>query len=176
MAQTSVSFNPAAATPGLVFSSDSALRTGKNNEVSAAMPFGIAVVLDTAASADLPGTKLPTAGTDKFAGIVAFQYTAPEFFDAAATGIAPSYLFPLLEEGACWVTVENAVTKGARPFVRITAHGGLTQLGAFRSNADTVSSVDTAVELKGGEYLTGTSGAGIALVKFSAAANRATQS
>lgn len=169
MSQTSVSFTPSQAIAGLMHGT-CVTRTGKNNESTLQMPFGIAVVLDTSASADIPGCKLPTASTDKFAGIVAFSYISPDLM--GTLGPSAATLFQIMEEGMAWVLTEGAVTKGARPFVRFTANGGNTQLGKFRADADT----DKAVEIKGGEYVTGTSGAGLALVKFSAAANRATQS
>lgn len=65
-----------------------------------------------------------------------------------------------IASGAVWVIVEEAVTRGGTVYVRHTANGGNTQLGACRSDADTAN----AAALTGARYLSTTSGAGLALV------------
>lgn len=65
-----------------------------------------------------------------------------------------------IAEGHVWVVVEEAVSAGAACYVRHTANGGNTLLGAFRSDADTAN----AALLSGARYLTSTTGSGLALV------------
>lgn len=69
---------------------------------------------------------------------------------------------PVLRKGRIWVYSEVLVTKGDPVFVRHTVHGGLSVLGVFRNDADTVTGSDTAAQLDGAEFAATTTGSGLA--------------
>lgn len=48
---------------------------------------------------------------------------------------------PLLRHGVVWVTAENAVTPDDPVYARVASGAGGTQIGAFRTGADTASAV-----------------------------------
>lgn len=74
------------------------------------------------------------------------------------------YLFnksmSIMRRGRVFVQVEDAILAGGNVFVRFTAGAGGTQLGAFRSDADTA----TATLIKGLKYRKGADAGGLAVV------------
>jgi hypothetical protein len=72
---------------------------------------------------------------------------------------------PVLRHGRVWVRSESAFTAGAAAFVRFSAGAGGTQLGAFRTDADTA----TAVAVAGLRFLTSGSAADLALLEVNLA-------
>jgi hypothetical protein len=103
-------------------------------------------------------------------GVVLHSHDYAPTLQLGTTGIKPKNMMSVLNRGRVWVQVEDAVAVGGRCFVRHTASGGNTQLGKFRSNADTA----TAIEWKGARYLTAASGGGLAMVEVDANVFRAT--
>ena len=117
--------------------------------VAAALPYGRLIIRDTANSSGMDQAgKLPSASGDivasKILGIsVADQARAQD--PSVVQALYPiNAAVPCLKDGEIVVKVEVAVVAGDPVYARFTAHGGLDQLGGFRNDADTVSSVDTA--------------------------------
>lgn len=150
-------------------SAEDTVRSFVSAEATEEIPFGVGVVLGAAANKAVLPTDAATAA--KFVGVAlhSHNYASPE--QLGDTGIKPKVPISVLEEGDVWVTVEEAVVAGDRAFMRYDAGAGGTQLGAFRKSADTA----TALELKGCRYLTAASGGGLALLRVSVSATRATQ-
>lgn len=145
--------------------------TGINTEASAQIPVGVVVVQNKAGGfVSVPqAAKLPTASGDTVLGIREFEHRAPE--DVGTTGILPQRTFPILQSGEILVVAETTITKGQRAFFRITANGGLTQLGALRGDADS----GNAVELKGAYFKDGGTAGTKLWLRLDDVANRATQ-
>lgn len=145
-----------------------------NTEASAAIPFGVVVVGNTA-SAQLTnpqGVKLPTASGDVVIGITAWAPVTSNDIDTTNDGLRPGRMMRVVGAGRVLVKVENAVVKDARPFFRITANGGNTQLGAIRADADSAN----AVELKGAYFEESGAAGSLVWLRVNAVANRAVQS
>ena len=109
--------------------------------------------------------KLPANSGDvgKALGVAASRVASDSRFPSTLTaGVAwqTGDIVEAIAAGAVWVIVEDAVNAGAACYVRHTANGDLTQLGAFRSDADS----SNAAALTGARFLTSTDGAGLALV------------
>jgi hypothetical protein len=122
------------------------------------MPFGIAVKEGTGDNdANLPG-----AGTDKLAGILLHSHAYDKNNELGTTGLKPKAVLGVLRKGRVYVTVEEAVVKGDRLFVRHTAGVGGTQKGAVRKSAVGGETVDAT---KQGVFLTSASAAGLAVLE-----------
>jgi len=141
-------------------SSDNHARTGFNAGV---LYLGRLVSLDTASGED--GVKHPAAAGDittaTVAGVVGHSHA---FESTPGDGLNPAWpaksAVPVVDKGYIWVVVEEAVSRGADAFARHTVNGGLDQLGAFRSDADTAN----AVAVPNARFESSTTGAGIALL------------
>lgn len=149
------------------------------NSDAVEIPFGCAVVQNNAS--DLltarQAAKLPTAATDIILGIVQRPHEVDTFLGATLAGPAVGSPMVVCYDGEVLVRVESAVVKGGRAFVRITANGtGKLQLGVFRADADTASSVDTAVAVKGAFFRESGIAGSLVYVRFNDAANRSAQS
>lgn len=81
----------------------------------------------------------------------------PSYKDKAAV----SYM----RKGRVAVQVEEAVTPADPVFARHTSGGGGSEIGRFRTDADTAS----AAELANARYITSTTGAGIAILELNLA-------
>lgn len=68
----------------------------------------------------------------------------------------------VIRRGRLWVLAENAVARWTHPFVRYAAGPGGTELGSFRSNADTAS----AAELEHAIFLTDAGAGELVLVEI----------
>jgi hypothetical protein len=62
---------------------------------------------------------------------------------------------PVLRRGRVWMYTETALSKNAVPFVRYTASGGNTLLGALRNDADTAKAAAATGMLRVIEACTG---------------------
>lgn len=91
-----------------------------------------------------------TINLQDFIGVAQYD-AAKEPFDTVGTDAAEfgdKDTINVLRRGAIWVTTENACVAEGDVFVRIAAGAGGTQLGAFRSDADTA----TAVQVTGARW------------------------
>lgn len=124
----------------------------------------VAQVVITPGVLVVPGTtdiqvKLPTSAADvaKGLGVSLLLQLGYELTDDYAIGRNVSYV----ADGAMWVAVEQAVTRGNQCFARYAAGAGGTQLGAFRADVDTAS----AAAVPACRYDSSTVGAGFAKVR-----------
>lgn len=164
MSQTSYAINQGVPYAGLLGEEGypNSIRTALN-EVTAGLPFGIAVKKGTADD----GVINLSAGTDKVWGITVHRHSVNTIGSAAWGATVGSPLndrLDILCAGTVWVKVEEAVTPASPVFVRFASGAGGTILGSFRASADTT----TALALKGARYLTSASGGGYAMVEFNA--------
>lgn len=163
MAQTSYSSTLAPGFAGqLADISFKRVSTGVNAE-GAALPFGLAV---TKATGD-GKYDLPDAAGDKVHGIILHSHDVDLVGLTGAQGVPVGGDFNLLEEGAAYVKVEEAVVDGDDAYVRHTAGAGGAQLGSWRKSADTA----TAAIVKGAKFRSSASAGGIAKVVFSQLVN-----
>lgn len=126
---------------------------------TAAMPAGVVVVFNTEDKVKVP--VLTGDVTAKGMGVTAYLPEREPTGDGVneyATGDVVSFV----TAGDIWVICEDSPTAGGQVFVRFTANGGLTQLGACRSDADS----GKAVALSNAMYLTAAVG-GIAKIRCS---------
>jgi hypothetical protein len=115
------------------------------NTSGVVLPFGIAVKSSTSGGTKQDGVTPPTAAGDKITGILVFSQAtdAIAVFNSTVPGgsVADGRRCDLLEEGKCYVLVENAVTEGSQAYVRFansanTTDGTQNQKGAFRADND----------------------------------------
>lgn len=177
MAQTSYSINMAAvaypgqpADIGMVKDKVTALA------VAASIPYGVLVVRDSS-NGDLSVFKIAgkvPASTGSISTLgsalgvsMADQARAQDPSVTPAT--YPQYsAVPCMRQGRIWVQVEDAATAGAQCYVRFSSSANGTQLGSFRSDSDTISSVAHAVGLPNAYYVTSQASAGgYAMVELS---------
>ena len=124
------------------------------------MPAGVLV----SAGANQYGCKLPAAAADvttKALGVTTYlalrePNTSNEYL---ATDVVN-----FLKNGEVWGIVEGAVTEGNAVYARISSSANGTQLGAFRADADTISTVDHATLVPNAKFKTTTTGAGVAKI------------
>lgn len=129
-----------------------------NQEASAEIPFGVAVVQGTIDDS----AKLPDGSGDVFRGITVFEHSfAQGSSDLGTTGMKPDTMMTVMDRGQINVRVEDAVAPGNAVRIRTTAGVG-EQLGAFRTAAD---GTDCAV-LTNARWLTSADAAGIAVLDF----------
>jgi hypothetical protein len=146
-------------------------KTLTSAEASASIPFGVAVAFKPSPTYDTDAT-MPANSTDKLAGVMIAQpgyartFTATEPDGTAGTvgeldgtGVKPGAVLAVLRKGRIWVKVEDGCAVGDRPYVRYSANGGNTQLGAFRSTDDSGHAINAQ---KLGQYLTSCGAGGFA--------------
>lgn len=110
--------------------------------------------------------KNPTSAAEaaKFLGVATYLMSL-EPNVTGTTEYAIGDMVNFVKRGDIWVAVEVAVAVGDPAFIRYTANGGNTQLGAFRNDADTAR----AFQIPGAMFITGqATPAGLALLRFSA--------
>lgn len=107
-----------------VFNAASASGTGGS------FTLGVAAVDTSITAADYLGVALYDAATVESSRPL---NTLGEYLDGATVGV--------LRVGAVWVDTEDACLEGTAVYVRIASGAGGSQLGAFRSDADTASAV-----------------------------------
>lgn len=99
------------------------------------MPAGIAIAAGTG---DQDG-RLVRGSSAVPRGVVIHQHQAISDDDNGATSdnlYRVNSLVPVMDDGEIWVEVEEAVTPASAVYVRHTASGDNTQLGAFRASSD----------------------------------------
>lgn len=121
-----------------------------------AMNFGVAVVQGTEDREVL----LPSTGSQRCLGVT----LRSNYFrdDGAATDVLATEPVNVLEQGEVYVLVEDAVSAGGAAYFRHTANGGNTELGRFRSDADS-SNADL---LPNAHFKTSADAGGIAVLKI----------
>lgn len=162
--QTSVT-QPGFAYPGLL------VDVGFNNYVQSfvnadttTIDFGLGVVRGNADRKAL----LPTSDSQEFLGVTVRDEMRENTFLNGVSGGSPYQIGEMMgvltKQGKIWVIVEDAVIAGGAVYCRFLANGALTQLGAFRSNADTVSTVDHAFLIPNAQYYSSASAGGYAQI------------
>jgi hypothetical protein len=137
--QTTYSTDPAVGYAGLEVDTEPSRKLHAINEEVAAIPFGVALVRGT----DGDKAKLPAAAGDalKLLGIALSTYWQDNRSLSGSAGVAAGDVCTVIEEGAVWALPEQDVVKGDPVFMRITANGGNTQLGALRKDVDSGNAV-----------------------------------
>lgn len=139
MSQLSYAFYESQPFAGVLgdYRSDYDIQSYVNDEVSAGMPFGIAVA--KGATSDQSAILL-VDGNSKVIGLTVHDHAREPFYlsgvSPAAAGIAPGWTLGVLRKGRMWVVPEVAVTAEDPLYARHTANGGLTQKGALRNDND----------------------------------------
>jgi hypothetical protein len=141
MPQTSVSLNPSRGAAGQLNTGAPHFIESLICDEATGVKFGKAVVLKSGAGKTVD---LPLTG-ETCIGVAVRDMSKPTNDGAFADGDE----LPVLRYGVVHVQVEDAVVKGAAPFIRIATGDGGTELGSFRSDGDT----DTAEVRTGWEFL-----------------------
>lgn len=121
--------------------------------------FGVAVA---EVAGDEGTIELPDSSGAIIAGIALRSLTVEEGAASIDNAYPANSACAVMRKGRAWVKVEKAVTVDDDVYVRYTASGGNTQLGAFRDDADT----SKALQITNARFITSTSGAGIAIVEI----------
>lgn len=108
------------------------------NVQGAAIPYGVAVA--RSANSDIERV-LPASAAAEIMGVSLSTYWQDNRSLDNDDGIKDQDYFNEILEGVVWVIPEVAVLPGEPVFVRHTANGGNTQLGAFRNDADTANAL-----------------------------------
>jgi phage tail sheath protein FI len=157
MAQLSYPVDQPVAFPGLLADlNDSNYIVSRANEAAAAMEYGIAVIEGTADDQMLRVTD----AAQPIAGVTVHQH-ANEVGGDDLNLIDPNKMGDVLRRGTIYVQVEDAVSKGDAPFVRVLVGGGGI-IGAFRSDADG----GNARQLSNARYATSADASGFAVLEF----------
>ncbi len=118
-----------------------------SGEASAKIAFGLGLQNTGAERVFL----LPSANTDKFAGISVWSMShqpdtgAFDLVSGASGGVLPKGGFELMREGRIWVRVDPGLTitpYADRAFLRCTANGAGTAAGQFNRAADGANTID----------------------------------
>ena len=135
------------------------------NDQGADIPAGCMVSHKAEGTADLPA-----GGSEILAGVVLNSFARNPDDLTGTAAITAGDSMNVLEEGAVWVSCEEAMAVGDAVYVRHTAGAGGSVLGLIRNDADTAS----CRQVKGARVLVPSTAAGICMIYFSAAADRAT--
>jgi len=114
--------------------------------------------------------KLPTSAAEvaKGYGVARSDVSRDPNFPPGGTASTTYQIGDSVEtvyRGQVWVKVEDSVVQFGAVYVRFAdGNSGNVQKGAFRSDADTVSSAATAAAVTGARYLTAASAGQLALV------------
>lgn len=128
----------------------------------ATAPFGAGVVRDDRAAVSGKQCRLPRLSTDVTAGLFLGVLAANTSKSPASGGWEAGSIPDILRMGHIYVLVEGTGTEGAPLFVRYAAGAGGSQLGAFRTDADT----STAVAIPGMRALETWTASGIVLAEL----------
>ena len=154
MAQTTMTAVPSVAFAGLLAeNSGKMIRTYLNAE-GAAIPFGVAVQLDSTGVASLPDSS-----SDKIVGIAVHAHAYEQDGLTGDLGIPNGERFGVLRKGIIWVICEDGCVEGDPAFYR-HADAGALGLGALRTDADTAD----ATALAGCEFISTAAVGGLALL------------
>ncbi len=141
------------------------------NTTGAVCPFGVMVAIGAADDR----LKRLTGPSDKLIGVVLFEHAnnsavlgaslatpAPAYGAADTTvhGVPDKYMASVMRWGPVQVAVEGVVAAESPCFVRHTANGANTTIGAFRADSDG----GTAMRVPNARFMTSTTAAGSAQV------------
>lgn len=152
MSQTTYNPAPDAAVAGMIGdSTDYTTRTGNNP--AAALEFGLAVAKVAGNSDEVTTTAGVTAGA--IVGVAVREVSTTNNNYPVKSAVT------YMTQGAIWVETDETVAVGDDVYVRVA--GG--NIGKFRNDADTAN----AVLLPNSRWLTGVTGAGLALLSLNLA-------
>lgn len=174
-----VSFNPSGANviritaviPGTGFTTaesddNLALANTVANVSPITIPFGRAVVHRTGAGTTERSVGLASATGATFAGVAERVHSVVDPENAGSIDgvgrISRYQEISVMFQGAIWVEVEEAVNEGDSVFFRHTASGANTEIGRFRTDADTA----TADQITGAKFASRTNGPGLAILEL----------
>ena len=130
------------------------------------IPFGRALVHRAGAGTSERSAGLATATGATFAGVLERTHSSvnPTLANPAdrIAKASPGQDLSVLYQGAIWVEVEEAVNEGDSVFFRHTASGVNTEIGRFRTDADTA----TADQITGAKFASRTTGPGLAILEL----------
>lgn len=107
---------------------------GLRNLTVTPIPYGRFVRIIAATT----GVELPSATGQIMAGITVMNSNNNDFFDTVTHGIQPQDFADVMSVGDVWTVCETPLAKPGDPvYVRHTANGGLTNLGAVSNVAGT---------------------------------------
>lgn len=125
-----------------------------NEETSAEIPFGYAVVQGAAEK----GALLPSADDDVFVGILVHSHAYDPENDLGTTGVKADRELNIMNKGRVWVVVGEAVSVGDRGYVVYDTAPSGEELPGMIMKADVQdSTLDTAAQIR---FLTAASGVG----------------
>lgn len=161
MPQTSISSSMTTAFAGMPYGSrEPETDSYINGESSAEIPFGVMVAQG---SADNECRLLATGDTvDDFIGITRHSHAYNKTNELGTTGVKPDCLLGVMVRGEAWVLVEEAVTPGSLPLVRIIASGAEIA-GSFRDTADASDCIDVSAFCR---FKSTSTGAGVVRLEF----------
>lgn len=96
--------------------------------------FGRGVVLDGAGQC-----ALPSGSTDQFLGVAHLDPAEPEGSAGVDSAYPDKSAVCVMKQGSIWVEVEEAVTPADDVFCRFDVGAGGSELGIFRTDADTAT-------------------------------------
>lgn len=115
-------------------------------------------------SADENGVEKPDSGSSVIVGVSLRDLTIE--YDSSNENLYPALSdVSVMRRGQVYVYVEEDVTPDDAVFVRHTANGGLTDLGAFRTDSDS----SNALALTTAKFLTSASAGGVAILDLNIA-------
>lgn len=160
MSQTSMSIAPDLGFRGLIADSGGdTFLVSRANENASAQGFGIGVIAGT----DPEKQFNIFSGAGTLLGVLAHKHGFANQGLADPEALEQNEMGSIMRRGRIWVRVEEAVTAHTSDvYVRHTAGGGGSEIGAFRTDADTAS----AQQVTNATWLTSTSGAGIAMLEI----------
>lgn len=158
MSQTAYAIDPDQAFRGLAEKIEST--QSRANGAGAAVGFGIMVRADSVNPVEQ--FELFGGASEVPLGVLVHNQAQENPALAGALGVDELEEATVLRRGRVWVVVEEAISIGDDVFFRHTAGGGGTEIGAFRTDADTA----TADQVTQAEWLSETAGAGVALLEI----------
>lgn len=164
MAQTSYSRGPATVGFAGMIGAPNALVFSFINDQGANIPAGVFLSHKAEGTADLVA-----GASERLAGVAVNSFARNPNDLTSTAAITAGDSMDVLTEGFIWVRCEEAMAVNDPVYIRHTANGGNTQLGAVRNDADTT----TARLCKGARVMTPSTGAGIVLLFVSVAADTA---
>ncbi len=156
--QTSYSARPAIGIAGQLADSRACEVVTRINDQGADIPFGVFVARDGDNNVDLPASS-----GDKIMGVAIFDQSRENRSLLTTLAVRNGSPMNVCRKGVVWMAVEDACTEFGTVFVRHTASGAGTQLGAVRGTDDSTNTSSLA----GARFLsTQASAGGLALVEF----------
>lgn len=157
MAQTSYAMDQDVAVAGLPYSASGqpSVTLTYNNPVDV-IKFGRAVAK---VSADENGVEKPDSGSAVIVGVAVLD-SSLQYDSTNENAYAADSEVCVMARGQIYVYVEEDVTPDSDVYVRHTANGGLTDLGAFRTDADT----SNALQMSNARFVKGASAGGYAVL------------